>query len=161
MIVLTLTPKVHRIHARVIPYSDFRFGASSSAKRLYAAVVSFPIPPAVENTSGVNTAYSNSLILPPYYLFFAISCCQDIGTSVARCVRVKNPNIYASCCRLQNPFDLISNLALSCLLTVRGSMISPESDCSCGSFSTSVHTSVSHWAVTSLISLCLAIGSPP
>ena len=40
-------------------------------------------------------------------------------------------------------------------------MISPESDCRCGSFSTSVHISVSHWAVISLISLCLAIGSPP
>ena len=40
-------------------------------------------------------------------------------------------------------------------------MISSESDCSCGSFSTSVHTSVSHWEVISLVSLSLAVGSPP
>ena len=40
-------------------------------------------------------------------------------------------------------------------------MISPESDCSCGSFSTSIHISVNRWAFISLISLCLAIGSPP
>ena len=40
-------------------------------------------------------------------------------------------------------------------------MISSESDCSCGSFSSSVPTSVSHWEVISLVSLCLAIGSPP
>ena len=72
---ITAKDKVHRIHARVVPYSDFRFCASSSAKRLYATVVSFPIPPGVENTSGVNTAYLTSLILSPHSLLFSISCC--------------------------------------------------------------------------------------
>ena len=62
---------------------------------------------------------------------------------------------------LLNPFALIFNLASSCLLALRGSMISHESDCSCGSYSTSVRTSVRHWAVISRISLSLAIGSPP
>ena len=45
--------KMHCIHARVIPYSDFRYCAIRLAKRLYATVVS----------------------------------------SVARCVRVQNPNV--------------------------------------------------------------------
>ena len=103
--------KVHRIHARVIPYSDFRSCASSSAKRLYATVVSFPIPSIVENTSGVNTAYSTSLSChhtlssSPWHLVLSVEC-WDIGTSVARCVRVKNPN-FKKCILLPTPESLL------------------------------------------------------
>ena len=67
--------RLHRIHARVMLYSDFRLVANNSTSRLYATVVSFPCPPVVEKTSCVNTAYSTSLILSPYSLFFAFSCC--------------------------------------------------------------------------------------
>ena len=34
--------RLHRIHARVMLYADFRFAANNSASRLYAMVVSFP-----------------------------------------------------------------------------------------------------------------------
>ena len=40
--------RLHRIHARVMLYSDFRVVANNSASRLYAMVVSFPCPPVVE-----------------------------------------------------------------------------------------------------------------
>ena len=106
---------VHRIHARVIiPYSDFRFCASSSAKHLYATVVSFPISSVVENTSGVNTAYATSLSChhtpssSPWHVVLSIEY-WDIGTSVARCVRVKNPN-FKKCILLPTPESLCSNI---------------------------------------------------
>ena len=42
--------KVHRIHARAAPLSNFHFCTSGSAKHLYPTVDSFPIPPIVETT---------------------------------------------------------------------------------------------------------------
>ena len=152
--------RLHRIHARVMLYSDFRFVNNN-----YAMVVSVPCPPVVEKTSGVNTAYFTSLKLSPYSFFFAFSCCHvecwDLCVSVARCVGWKTlTSKNAFCCLFQKPFALIFTLASSCLLADLGSIVSPVSGCNCGSFSTSVYTSVSHLVVISLISLCLDIDSP-
>ena len=81
--------------------------------------------------------------------------CWDLCVSVARCVWVKDPNVKKCI------FLLISTLASSCLLADLGSIVSPVSGYNFSSFSTYVHTSVSHLVVISLISLCLDIGSGP
>lgn len=54
------------ISTQEIYYFYFHFCAIRSAKHFYATVLSFPIPPVVENTSGVNTPHLTSLILSPY-----------------------------------------------------------------------------------------------
>ena len=57
---------LHRIHARVMLYSDFCFVANNSASRLYAMVVSFSCPPVVEKTSGVK----KSIIIINYFYYY-------------------------------------------------------------------------------------------
>ena len=61
----------------------------------------------------------------------------------------------------QNPLDFISTLASLLVLAVRFSNVSPITGRSCGSISTSLHTSVSRFAVKSQRSLCLIVMNPP
>ena len=60
----------------------------------------------------------------------------------------------------QNPLDSILNLASLLVLPVWLSNVSPVTDRSCGSISTSSHTSVSRHAVKSRRSLCLIVMNP-
>ena len=48
---------------------------------------------------------------------------------------------------MQKHFAIISTLAFSRLLADLGSIVSPVSGCNCGSFSTSIHISVSHFCI--------------
>ena len=66
------------IYTRAFSYCDIHFCATSSAKHLYATVVSFPIPTVVENTSGVNTAYSTSLIIITIIIIIVITTVINI-----------------------------------------------------------------------------------
>ena len=61
----------------------------SSASRLGYLLHSFPIPPVVVKTSGVNVPCSTSITLSPYRGFFSFSCnirrsgvVQDLDTSL-------------------------------------------------------------------------------
>ena len=61
----------------------------------------------------------------------------------------------------QNPLGFISTLASVLVLTVRYLNVSSVTGRSCGSTSTSFHTSVRRFAVKSRISLCLIVMKPP
>ena len=55
----------------------------------------------------------------------------------------------------------MSSLAPSCEFAVVPDIWLGDTGCSSGSMRTSLHTSVSKWAVKSQISLCLIVGKPP
>ena len=61
----------------------------------------------------------------------------------------------------QNLLDFISTLALLLVLAVQFLNVSPITGRSCGSISTSLHTSATRFAVKSRRSLCLIVMNPP
>ena len=85
------------------------------------------------------------------------------GSGVAWCERVKHPNVKK--CTLppvsQNPCARTSRQASSPEMAVLDVSLSPVSGCRAGSISTLGQTSVSSFAVKSLMLLCRMEGSPP
>ena len=142
------------------------FSARRPANHLYITIAAGPIPPVEEKTTEVPGPCSTCRILCWYAHLFLFSCClYKDGREELPQLGVWGLNTLVSkiaiyCLSSQNPCAHISARAPSSTLAVLCCNCSPVSGCNVVSIEMLWHTSLSKFAVISLMR-CLSVGNPP